>query len=93
MKFIVHFSPLLYPTVGGFGKDSGGQKLITDPYDMFMPRVKELVSIVAASKTADSVDQRSRKLSKTLFLLKRQTLRLRNHHPLVEWCHHALLAK
>jgi hypothetical protein len=30
MKFIVRFSPLLYPTVGGFGKDSGGQKLITD---------------------------------------------------------------
>ena len=30
MKFIVHFSPLLYPIVGGFGKDSGGQKLITD---------------------------------------------------------------
>ncbi len=30
-KFIVRFSPLLYPTVGGFGKDSaGGQKLITD---------------------------------------------------------------
>ncbi len=28
MKFIVRFSPLLYPTVGGFGKDSGGQKLI-----------------------------------------------------------------
>ena len=30
MKFIVRFSPLLYPIVGGFGKDSGGQKLITD---------------------------------------------------------------
>ncbi|KAI2496181.1 hypothetical protein MHU86_18320 [Fragilaria crotonensis] len=31
MMFIVRFSPLLYPTVGGFvGKDSGGQKLITD---------------------------------------------------------------
>ncbi len=30
MKFIVRFSPLLSPIVGGFGKDSGGQKLITD---------------------------------------------------------------
>ncbi len=30
MNFIVCFSPLLYPFVGGFGKDSGGQKLITD---------------------------------------------------------------
>jgi hypothetical protein len=30
MKFIMRFSPLLYPIVGGFGKDSGGQKLITD---------------------------------------------------------------
>jgi hypothetical protein len=30
MKFIVRCSPLLYPIVGGFGKDSGGQKLITD---------------------------------------------------------------
>ncbi len=31
MKFIVLFSTLLYPIVGGFGKDSGqGQKLITD---------------------------------------------------------------
>ena len=30
MKFIVRSSPLLYPIVGGFGKDSGGQKLITD---------------------------------------------------------------
>jgi hypothetical protein len=30
MKFIVRFSSLLFPIVGGFGKDSGGQKLITD---------------------------------------------------------------
>ena len=31
MKFIVRFSPsLLYPIVGGFGKDSGGPKLNTD---------------------------------------------------------------
>ncbi len=30
MKFIVRFSPLLYPIVGGFGKDSRGQTLITD---------------------------------------------------------------
>ena len=30
VKQIVRFSPLLYPTVGGFGKDSGGQALITD---------------------------------------------------------------
>jgi hypothetical protein len=28
MKFIVRFSPLLYPIVGGFGKDSGGQNLL-----------------------------------------------------------------
>ncbi len=30
IKFIVCFSPLLYPIVGSFGKDSGGQKCITD---------------------------------------------------------------
>ncbi len=41
----------------------------------------------------DMASKKSRKLSTTIFLLKRQTLCLRNHHPLVEWCHHALLAK
>ena len=30
VKQIVRFSPLLYPVAGGFGKDSGGQALITD---------------------------------------------------------------
>ena len=30
VKQIVRFSPLLYPIAGGFGKDSGGQALITD---------------------------------------------------------------
>ncbi len=30
MKSIVCISPLLYPIVGGFGKDSEGQKLISD---------------------------------------------------------------
>ena len=30
VKQIVWFSPLLYPIAGGFGKDSGGQALITD---------------------------------------------------------------
>ena len=74
-------------------QDEFPDSLFYNPYDMFMPRVKELVSIVVASKAAESVDYRSRKLSTTLFLLKRQTLHLRNHHPLVEWCHHALLAK
>ena len=30
LNHIVRFSPLLYPITGGFGKDSGGQCLITD---------------------------------------------------------------
>ena len=30
VKQIVWFSPLLYPVTGGFGKDYGGQALITD---------------------------------------------------------------
>jgi hypothetical protein len=30
VKQIVWFSPLLYPITGGFGKDSGGQALITN---------------------------------------------------------------
>ena len=30
IKYIVQFSPLMYPIEGGFGTDSGGQRLITD---------------------------------------------------------------
>ena len=29
-KHIIQFSPSIYPTTGGFGKDSGGHSLITD---------------------------------------------------------------
>jgi MULE transposase domain len=30
IKYIVRFSPIRYPITGGFGKDAGGQHLITD---------------------------------------------------------------
>ena len=51
----------------------------------FLTRVKELVTVITASKNTDSMELLSSKHMTSLFLKNRQTWHPRNHHQQVEW--------